>query len=181
MFVYNFKLNSEKIVKIIFVIAVIIVIAICGIAIFKLVNETKKVNINDEITQIGPYKLTAENYTNILKAVHDNMDQYLGQEITFQGYVYRVSDINENQFILARDMIISSNLQTLVVGFLCECENGNAYADGDWINITGVIEKGDYYGDIPVIKINKIEKINPPQDVYVYPPDNSFLPTSVLI
>ena len=36
------------------------------------------------------------------------------------GYVFRANDFKENQFVLARDMIISSNLQTLVVGFLCE-------------------------------------------------------------
>ena len=36
------------------------------------------------------------------------------------GIVYRVSDLKENQFVLARDMIISSNRQYVVVGFfLC--------------------------------------------------------------
>jgi len=48
--------------------------------------------------------LTDENYTNILKAVHENLDTYIGQKISYIGYVYRVSDIEDNQFILARDM-----------------------------------------------------------------------------
>lgn len=48
--------------------------------------------------------LTDENYTNVLKEVHENLDTYLGQKICYTGYVYRVSDLQENQFVLARDM-----------------------------------------------------------------------------
>ena len=48
--------------------------------------------------------MTDENYTNVLKEVHENLDTYVGQKICYTGYVYRVADLPENQFVLARDM-----------------------------------------------------------------------------
>ena len=70
----------------------------------------------------GVSQISAKNYTNILKTVHENIDSYVGKKINFTGYVYRVLDLQDNQFVLARDMIINSNSQTVVVGFLCECD-----------------------------------------------------------
>ena len=109
-------------------------------------------------------ELPTSNYTNVLKAVHDNLDKYIGQEINFSGYVYRVYDLQENQFVLARDMIIGSNFQTLVVGFLCECDNASQLSDNTWVHINGTITKGNYHGDIPILKITKIQKIQKPTD-----------------
>ena len=39
---------------------------------------------------------------------HENIDDYVGKKLCFTGYVYRVLDLQDNQFVLARDMIISS-------------------------------------------------------------------------
>ena len=61
------------------------------------------------------------------KAVHDNLDNYIGQQISFSGYVYRISDFESNQFVLARNMIISSDFQTLIVGFLCNSSLKNTF------------------------------------------------------
>lgn len=179
MFVYNFKVDSGKIIKIGFVIAIIIAVAFFVISSYKIFKKGNDMNVNDSIKN-GLYNITANNYTNILKAVHDNIETYLGQKIHFTGYVYKVSDINQNEFILARDMIISSNMQTLVVGFLCKSEKASEYEEKAWIEIEGVIEKGDYYGEIPIINITKIKKIDKPSEEYVYPPDSSFIPTSIL-
>ena len=133
--------------------------------------------VKDEIKNKVQY-LQADNYTNVLKSVHENIDEYIGKEICFSGYVYRVSDLEENQFVLARDMIINENNQTLVVGFLCSCKNANEYINNEWVDITGKITKGNYHGDIPIIKIIDIKKIEKPQtNIYVYPPDENYVPT----
>ena len=179
MFVYNVKFNKNKIIKIGFIIAITIAILILAISSYKIFKKGNEVNVNDEIKN-GVYNITANNYTNILKSVHDNIDTYIGQKIHFTGYVYRVPDINENEFILARDMVINSNLQTLVVGFLCKCDNALEYEDKVWIEAEGIIEKGNYYGEIPIIKLTKIKKVDKPNEEFVYPPDSSFVPTAVL-
>ena len=103
-----------------------------------------------------------------------------GQKIHFTGYVYRVYDFTETQFVLARNMIVSSDNQTLVVGFLCNYKNAKDFADSTWVEITGKITKGDYHGDIPVIEIKEMKTCDKPSDEYVYPPDDMYIPTSAL-
>lgn len=121
------------------------------------------------------------NYTNVLQNVHNNIDKYVGQKIKFTGYVYRMYDFTDEQFVLARNMIVSSDFQTVVVGFLCHSKVASNFEIGTWVEIEGTITKGDYYGEIPVIEIEKINTVNPPTDEYVYPPDDSFVTTSTII
>ena len=53
------------------------------------------------------------------------------------------------------------------------------------INQNGIVEgeitKGDYHGEMPILKIDKIQRIEKPQDEFVYPPDDSFVPTSTIL
>lgn len=130
----------------------------------------------------GISEIQPKNYTNILKTVHENIDNYIGKKICFTGYVYRVLDLQGNQFVLARDMIVSSNSQSVVVGFLCEYDNAKDFADNTWVKVTGEIYKGDYHGDMPIIKITNIQSVDKPsQEEYVYPPDDSYIPTSGIL
>ena len=175
MFVYNVKVNSRKLFKLIFGLMIILGIIICGITIYKVVFK------NGAETTEGVYQIPPNNYTNILNAVHNDIDNYIGQKISFSGYVYRVYDLTENQFVLARDMVVSSDFQTVVVGFLCSFDKASSYKDNTWVNITGKITKGYYHGDIPIIEIETIEEIKKPADSYVYPPDDFYIPTSSLL
>ena len=172
MFVYNLKINSKTIFKTIFTLMVI------GVAIFCIFIACKIIFKNGEPVQNKVYEIEPENYTNVLKAVHDDIDTYIGQKISFSGYVYRVYDLQENQFVLARDMIVSTDFQTLVVGFLCTCENANNFKDNDWVEITGEITKGYYHNDIPIIKVTEIKETKKPKNPCVYPPDDLYIPTS---
>ena len=53
--------------------------------------------------------------------------------------------------------------------------------EGTWVNITGKIIKGYYHNEIPVIDINKIEETIKPEEEYVYPPESTYIPTSVIL
>lgn len=137
---------------------------------------------NSCIPQNGVSQISAKNYTNILKTVHENIDSYIGKKICFTGYVYRVLDLEENQFVLARDMIINSNSQTVVVGFLCEYDLAKDFENDTWVTITGEITKGDYHGDMPIIKVTQITVVDKPTtEEYVYPPDDSYIPTAGIL
>lgn len=181
MFICNFKLNLKNILKVGFVIAIIISVIFFIISTIKIFKASNVFTTNDELPKRDVYTITASNYTNVLKSVHENLPNYIGQKIEFEGYVYKVPDINSNQFILARDMIINSNLQTLVVGFLCEYKDAINLKERNWVKITGEIQKGNYNGEIPIIKIISLENINKPADEYVYPPDSAYLQTSALL
>lgn len=179
MFVWNVKLNGKKLVKIILIIIAIAITIYFAIATYMIYSNSFKVK--DELNNTNVINICTNNYTNILKSVHDDIDSFIGKEICFSGYVYRLLDFKETEFVLARDMIISSNMQTLIVGFLCDCKNAQNFADNSWVEIKGEITKGSYHGDIPVIKIKEIKQIEKPQDnIYVYPPDDTYVPTSAM-
>ena len=179
MFIYNLKIDGNKLGKIFLGILLGIIIIITAIVVYRILGNNF-FKTNDDTNSVKVQELTVSNYTNVLKTVHDNIDDYIGMRVSFSGYIHRMVDFKENQFVLARDMVISSDLQTVIVGFLCECDDIKQYADKTWIQIEGEIIKGDYHGDMPILKITKIQKIDKPSNEYVYPPDAAFVPTSAI-
>ena len=176
MFICNFKVNGNKLGKIFLGILFVIILLITFLVCYRILgNNSFKTNANEV------YNITSTNYTNILKVVHENVDNYVGQKIKFSGYVHRMVDFNQNQFVLARNMVISSDLQTVIVGFLCEYDESVTYEDNAWVEIQGQITKGDYHGEMPIIKIEKMQKIEKPSEEFVYPPDDSFVTTSTIL
>ena len=179
MFIYNIKINGKAIAKILFVIISIIITIYFCLSAYKIYNNSFKVK--DQIENSDVINITSQNYTNILKSVHDDINSYIGKKICFTGYVYRLLDFKETEFVLARDMIISSDMQTLIVGFLCDSKNVKEFENDSWVELTGEITKGSYHGDMPIIKVKEIKEIEKPKnDIYVYPPDDSYVPTSVI-
>lgn len=159
-----------------------LIIILFGLAFvtFKVINGANKSSKNryeNIVSEISP-----SNYTNVLKKVHSNIDSYIGKKIKFSGYVYRVLDLEDNQFILARDMIINSQNQSVVVGFLCEYDDAKNLENNQWVEITGEIYKGNYHGDMPIVKIQSLTKIDKAQtDEYVFPPSDDYIPTTSII
>ena len=161
----------------------IICIILFGISVYNIFVKnvfSDTVTVNDSMQKPDIANIASDNYTNILKEVHDNLNTYIGQKISFSGYIYRVDDIKQTEFILARNMIINSNNQSVVVGFLCSYNDASKYKDGTWVNIIGTISKGDYHGEIPILQIENISEIEKPENEYVYPPDDYYVPTAVI-
>ena len=178
MFIFNIKINSKNIVKTAFIIMSIIITIFFVISIYKILSESFKVR--DEMASPEVSVIETSNYTNILKCVYENLDDYVGKTICFTGYVYRNSDFKENEFVLARDMTTSKPNETLVVGFLSSYKDAKNFADGTWVELTGTIEKGNYHGPIPVLKVIKISVTKEPEDALVCPPDDTYVPTAVI-
>ena len=182
MIIYNVKLNKKLILKVCLSIMTTICICITVMSIYNLFfAKTSSMNlIDDSIPSSEPAEIISSNYTNILKQVHNNLDTYVGQKISFTGYVYRLKNFSNDQFVLARDMDIGNN-QTLIVGFLCESQDIKNYQDQTWVKIEGEITKGYYNEDyIPIIKITKIENAEIPLNPNVPMPDDSYVPTAVI-
>ena len=181
MFIYNLKLNGSTLFKILLAFIVLIVIILCGIIAYRLYNASIN-NVNDNIKSNHITELTNQNYANILQSVHDDIDSYVGQKIKFSGFVYRVYDLNKEQFVLGRNMIISSDFQTVVVGFLCHYKDAIQFRDSIWVELEGTITKGIYQNsDMPILEVTNIKEIEKPNDEYVYPPDENYIPTSVIL
>lgn len=181
MFICNLKLNGSSLFKIILAIIIFIVICLCGIVGYKIYVATTN-NIDNNINLNTTKELTNQNYSTILQAVHDNVDSYVGQKIKFSGFIYRVYDLDKEQFVLGRNMIISSDFQSVVVGFLCHYKDAIQFRDNCWVELEGKITKGTYHNsDMPILEVTSIKEIEKPNDEYVYPPDEDYIPTSVII
>lgn len=180
MFICNIRLS--KLFKIFFIAVAILMIILFAIGVYKIFSKSYGYfKVGDTVKNSDVVELDTSNYTNVLKAVNDDIESYIGTKIHFVGYVYRLIDFEETQFVLARDMIISSDYQAVVVGFLCDCKNAQNFQDKAWVDVTGTITKGDYMGEIPIIEVTDIKETTAPTDEYVYPPDENYVPTSVLL
>ena len=184
MQIFNFKINKSFILKGILLLFIVICFIILAFSAYKLFKEMKNYNnerfiVNDStFDSNSTAEIPAEQYTNILKEVHDNLDEYIGQKITFTGYVYKIDYLKDNQFVLARNMIINPANQTVIVGFLSEYDNISQFENYTWVRITGTIQKGNLNGPIPIIHVTQIVPTEKPQTEYVYPPKDTYIPTS---
>ena len=180
MFIYNLKINGGIALKIIIIVLSIFMLIVFGISVYRIFFTSGKVEINDRFVQDDVIDIHPKNYTNILQAVHEKPDSYIGKEIKFTGYIYRLIDFEENQFVLARDMLINEQrTQSVVVGFLSEYKNAKDFNDGEWVELTGTIEMGKYHNkEIPIIKVKDMQKTSESENPFVFPPDDTYIPTS---
>lgn len=169
MFIYNFSFNKNGLFRVIIISILIFAMIILGFSIYNLYNKTKFI-VTDSIVTSNTTQITPENYTNTLVDVYANLDSYVGKSFNFTGYIYRLKDFKDSEFVLARDMLINSDSQSVVVGFMCNSDESKNLKDKTWVNVTGTIIKGYYHDEIPVIDITEIKEAKQPDSPYVYPP-----------
>ncbi len=117
----------------------------------------------------GIIKMNQQNYTTLLKDIHNNVADYSGEKIKLSGYIYRLPDFQENQFVIARNMMVTET-DYRVVGFLCEYHGTASLQTDTWVKAEGMITLSDYHGPMPVIHITKIQNSKMPEDITVLPP-----------
>ncbi len=113
--------------------------------------------------------MTNENFTEILKEYHDQPYKYEGTKIKTSGYVFRVKDLTENQFVIARDMLINEK-ESQIVGFLCEYPKASEVLNNEWVSAEGTLYVGNYHGPMPILKLTKIKSIPKINSPFVSPP-----------
>ena len=91
MFIYNLKINGGTALKAIIIILLIFMLIVFGLSIYKIFFTSGKFVVNDKLKVKDITEIQTENYTNILKAVHEDPDSYIGIK------VYRIH-IQSNRF-----------------------------------------------------------------------------------
>ena len=171
MFIHNFNLGKNKMSKVLIFIAVLLIILLLFFSIRSIYNSSKEEGkIAEEQGNNEIIEITSNDYTNFLKDCHANIDSYVGIKVKICGYVYRMPDFNNTQFVLSRTMVLNSANSGVVVGILTECKNAADFEDGEWVEVTGTISKGDYKGVMPILNVIDINLSQIPEDEYVYPP-----------
>ena len=158
MYICNFKLNIKRILIICLIVAIGITLTL------EIINMNKV-----DVAETYDYELTAENFTDILKTVHNNIDGNVGKTIKLSGFVFTLPDFKDENFVCGRDMLLGG--EEKVVGFLCEYTGNTEITESEWVEITGELIKGYYMGEMPVIKIKTLNKITAPINTFVDTPE----------
>ena len=69
-------------------------------------NDINKDDISNNITNNKILEINSNNFTTFLKNCNENIDSYVGKTVHISGFVYRLSDFTQNQFVVARLMPI---------------------------------------------------------------------------
>ena len=174
MFIYNLKLDKKILSKIFIFVSIIIVFSIITFSFYIIFSKSFENNSIDNKgsnkTKQNIIELNESNYADVLKDSNENIDTYVGKKIKITGYVYRLLDFKENQFVIARDMELKEHNQAIIIGFLCEYDKASDYPDGTWLEITGEIIKGQFNGDIAILKVISVHETYCPKKILVEPP-----------
>jgi len=174
MFIYNLKLNKRMLSKLFIFVSLAIIFSIIFFSIYIIFFKNKS---SGDVKFDEIIDLNESNYTNILKSANENIDSYIGVKVRITGYVYRLLDFDKNEFVVARDMRFNKDAQSLVVGFLCNYDKASQFSDGTWVEVVGKIKKGTLNGDIAVLDVISIKETNTPENIFVNPPDKTYIPT----
>ena len=158
MFVLNIKMDYKKII-----LACIICAAIIA-SIFEFGIKDNFVLTSSSIDTYD-YEIDDDNFISNIEKIHNNLDENIGKTIKVMGFVYTMPDFKEGFFVCGRHIEIDN--QTQVAGYLCNYVGDMSLVENEWIEITGSIIKGDYNGEIPVIKVNSITKIPAPANTFI--------------
>ena len=158
MFVVNFKLDFKKILF-----ACVIIAAIVATIVEFGTNNTSIVSSNKDNNY--DYTFSEENYTKFLKEIHDNIDANVNKSVKISGFVFKMPDFKDTYFVCGRNTI--SDNEAHVAGIVCKYDDALKLNDNEWVEVTGIITKGDYNGIMPILNVGNITKITAPANTYV--------------
>jgi len=183
MYIYNVHINGKRIFRIALIIMILLILLLFIFVVHRIFYNNK-FKVSDNLKSNDIQEISFNDYTNVLRSSYEDIDSYVGVKIKFTGYVYRLIDFKDTEFVLARDMKLDkTSNETFVVGFLCDFEGVKNFKDNEWVEIIGEVTKDKYHNeDIPLIKILKMKKTSKPNEdkLFVPGPDNTYIPTSAM-
>ncbi len=159
MFICNFKVNKKIIIFFVIILAIITSLFLqFSDAFLKKMPDITEENVDIVITK--------DNYVKEVKNIHDNLPKVVNKKIKLSGFVFRMPDFNPPIFVCGRNILVCG--EEKIAGTLCYLEDNKKFTDDTWVEIYGTITKGNYNNkEMPIIKVEKINKIDTPKDTYV--------------
>ncbi|WP_202711022.1 TIGR03943 family putative permease subunit [Sporosalibacterium faouarense] len=153
-----------------------------GVQVDKATESSEAQSITDNQMEINTDYISFANtqesqvFLDTINNVSNNTEEFLNQEVSVIGFIYRQEDFKENQFVIARMLLSCCVADTQVIGLLCESEEANNFNDSEWVRITGTVNTTVYLDpkfnqeiSLPLLKISSIERVSEPESPYVYP------------
>lgn len=131
----------------------------------KEVSEKQK--SEDELAHL--FKQTVEN-------LNENLDANVGRQIELVGFIYVDETMGIDEFLITRLLMNCCAADAIHYGILSNYKDIFDFTAGDWVKVTGVIEKVEKYHKfrkknmvVPYLRVKKIEKVKAPKSPYIYP------------
>nr|WP_208752397.1 TIGR03943 family protein [Bacillus cereus] len=140
-------------------------------------DETSNLKVTDQMEEqleksmLGQRKIQVEDkdYVQTMSIIGQDVKGFKGKEITFSGFIYNDKDVTGDKAVVARYGITCCIADASVWGMIVAGENVKKLPQETWVKITGLLDETTYKGTLfPLVKVNKVEKINKPTDPYVY-------------
>lgn len=114
-------------------------------------------------------QVTSENYMEVMEAIYDYPNEFVGKNIEMVGFVYNDPN-NANQQFLFRFGIIHCIADSGVYGLLSTGQASN-FPDNTWVSAKGRI-KLSYHSSLqqalPTLELTDYTKVEQPKNPYVY-------------
>lgn len=106
-----------------------------------------------------------------LRETLDSMSDVERVEASLVGLVHREEDLDENQFVLSRFLMVCCVADVVPLGIIIEYPGTAELEEGAWLRVRGAFKVGVVrYTLAPVLVAKNVEAITPPADPYLYPP-----------
>ncbi|MCR4647873.1 MAG: GTPase [Lachnospiraceae bacterium] len=117
----------------------------------------------------GIVNITEEIFSQWFIDCIENTEKYYGKTVRFTGKVSNGEGLCNNQFYIGRYAVVCCEADAQFIGFLAEYDK-QIPENGEWIEITATLEKGEIEGDksVIVLKTGDYKIVDPPKIVYLY-------------
>lgn len=135
---------------------------------FKAVSADDLTSKNNNCNKKSQYIIFTDNnyFKNLSNIENDLNETYKGKKIIINGFIYKEDTFKKDEFVIARLMITCCAADSQVVGLMCKYPKTLELQQDTWMRVEGTL---DFINNHPIIKVDSIITINPPENVYVYP------------
>ncbi|ANS74237.1 hypothetical protein AWM70_06275 [Paenibacillus yonginensis] len=124
-----------------------------------------------EFSGLSSVDLTDKTYLKGMEAIYNFPDPFMGKTISFNGFIYKGEQVSDHEYFVFRFGFIHCVADSGVFGMLVDFPEGTELEDDQWVHVSGKLNTEWYQPfkqTIPVLKADKWEKIDAPEDPYVY-------------
>lgn len=131
-------------------------------------NDTHE-SVNAEAVTGGSIIIDEKNYLYMIGKINEEREIYKGKNIVLEGFIFKKSSFKNDEFITSRFVIKSSAMNTEIIGMLCKYKDASKFKINDWVRVEGTVDyEKTSEGNITVLKVKKVEKVEKPQNGYIY-------------
>lgn len=99
-----------------------------------------------------------------------NIGKYEGHKVEIVGSILKDGTFKQNEFIVARLLMVCCAADMQPVGFLCRYDKASELEVDSWAKIKGVIKYEEVNGEeMPIIELENIENVDKPENEFLYP------------